>query len=139
MDDILLDDSLLQYLGTCDRPSDPRRAAATAPLAVPGDPLDINLQGAYLDMRNDVPLPEGRRWSQAHARQPSLAGSFRGRLWAETLQEIHQPSYGPQCDLLCIEDYSGGIEKIIGKHTAGSGRRLGRLYPCRCCQNIFTA
>ena len=78
MDDILLDDSFLQYLGSVERPADPRRSAVTAPLAVPGDPLDIDLQGAYLDMKNDVPLPEGRRWSQAHTRQPSLAGSFRG-------------------------------------------------------------
>ena len=78
MDDILLDDSLLQYLGTVERPADPRRPAGTAPLAVPGDPLDIDLQGAYFDMKNDIPLPEGRRWSQAHTRQPSLAGSFRG-------------------------------------------------------------
>jgi hypothetical protein len=88
MDDILLDDSLLQYLGTCDRPSDPRRAAATAPLAVPGDPLDIDLQGAYLDMRKEVPLPAGRTWSQTHARQPSLAGSFRGRPCAKTHSRV---------------------------------------------------
>ena len=78
MDDILLDDSLLQYLGSVDRPADPRRPAVTAPLAVPGDPLDIDLQGAYFDMKNDVPLPESRRWSHAHTRQPSLAGSFKG-------------------------------------------------------------
>lgn len=139
MDDILLDDSLLQYLGTCDRPSDPRRAAATAPLAVPGDPLDIDLQGAYLDMRNDVPLTEGRRWSQAHARQPSLAGSFRGRPWAKTLEHMHQPPCGPQCDLLRVENYSESIENVTGERTAGSGRRLGKFYPCKCCQNIFTA
>ena len=112
MDDILLDDSLLQYLGACDRPSDPQRAAATAPLAVPGDPLDIDLQGAYLDMRNDVLLPEGRRWSQPHARQSSLAGSFRGMPWAKTLQEMHQPSCGPQCDLLRVGYYSESIEKL---------------------------
>lgn len=74
MDDILLDGSLLQYLDA-DRPSDPRRNAATAPLAVP---LDIDLQGAYFDMKNDVPLPDGRRWSHAHTRQPSLVGSFKG-------------------------------------------------------------
>ncbi len=78
MDDILLDDSLLQYLGSVDRPADPRRPAVTAPLAVPGDPLDIDLQGAYFDMKNDIPLPESRRWSHAHTRQPSLAGSFKG-------------------------------------------------------------
>ncbi|CAL5229277.1 g12570 [Coccomyxa viridis] len=77
MDDILLDDSLLQYLGSVDRPADPRRPAVTTPLAVPGDPLDIDLQGAYFDMKNDIPLPESRRWSHAHARQPSLAGSFK--------------------------------------------------------------
>ena len=78
MDDILLHDSLLQYLGSVDRPADPRRPAVTTPLAVPGDPLDIDLQGAYFDMKNDIPLPESRRWSHAHARQPSLAGSFKG-------------------------------------------------------------
>ena len=78
MDDILLEDSILQYFGGVDRPSDPRPSAATAPLAVAGDPLDIDLSGAYFDMKNDVPLHEGRRWSQGHARQPSLAGSFKG-------------------------------------------------------------
>ena len=78
MDDILLDDSILQYFGGVDRPSDPQPSAATAPLAVPGDPLDIDLSGAYFDLKNDIPLHEGRRWSQGHARQPSLAGSFKG-------------------------------------------------------------
>lgn len=79
MDDILLDDSLLHYLGGCDRAADPRAAPATSPLPVPGDPLDIDLQGAYFDLKKDIPLQEGHRWSQAqHTRQPSLAGSFRG-------------------------------------------------------------